>query len=357
MRILHLYRPKLPSLRAQDIQVVHSAHAMARRGHEVTLLADRREECSGVPDALGILGLAEEPGLLIQLSPHRQKGLAGIWFRSKAARWWMGEPGAVVARDARRLLELCSVLPARHRVVFESHGLPSAQAWERGEDPSAAAAQERRLLGTMDSLVTNCGGTMAAWSRSHPGCLPESRGVVHNATHPSRSGQAAERSGIRCVGSLQLYKGAEFYAEAAGSLPCTLDWIGADPSIAARLEVRSDNIRFHPPRPYPAVPALLQSSAALLLPLQDNLFGRQLTSPLKLWDYLATEVPIIAPDLPSVREIEQMSGTSFFLHRPGKGSSLAEQAARAVASGTRKPFLRTWDERAAEMERFLGGER
>ncbi len=39
MRIVHLYRPQVPDLRAQAIQVMHSCHALVRRGHTVKLFA------------------------------------------------------------------------------------------------------------------------------------------------------------------------------------------------------------------------------------------------------------------------------------------------------------------------------
>jgi hypothetical protein len=352
MRILFLYRPKLPSLRAQDIQVLHSAHAMARRGHRVTVLADQGTPSMEPVPSLERMGLSPAPRMELLRSPHSQPGLSGLWFRYQAARWWMGGKGAIVARDGKRLLELAGLLPRKHSVLLESHGLESALLEERGADPSPALRLEMRLLLLADCLVANCGGTMAEWMRVHGGKLPKRRAVVHNATAPSRSGPGAMGDRIRCIGSLKLYKGAEFYAKAAKELPYPLDWIGADPVLAERME-GSPNLHFQPPQPYGSVPDLLRSSGVLLLPLQNNLFGRSLTSPLKLWDYLATKVPIVAPDLPSIREIQRLTQARLFLHRPEDSSSLAEQARQAMGSEPREAYLRTWDDRAAEMEGIL----
>ena len=64
MRILHLYRPRLPSTRAQAIQVLRTCHALAERGHAVTVLADRGQE----PDHLWLqMGLEPLPTLDVQI--------------------------------------------------------------------------------------------------------------------------------------------------------------------------------------------------------------------------------------------------------------------------------------------------
>jgi glycosyltransferase involved in cell wall biosynthesis len=97
------------------------------------------------------------------------------------------------------------------------------------------------------------------------------------------------------------------------------------------------------------VPEQLAGMDVLVLSLSDDLYGRQLASPLKLWDYLATGLPVVAPDLPSVRVITD----SAVLYRPGDASSLARAIERAAGSGPQAPRLRSWDDRAAELEALL----
>jgi glycosyltransferase involved in cell wall biosynthesis len=103
--------------------------------------------------------------------------------------------------------------------------------------------------------------------------------------------------------------------------------------------------------PYGALPGLLAGYRALLLPLTDNLYGRALANPLKLWDYLATGLPIVAADLPTVREV---AGDWPCYYTVGDASSLAAAVGRALSRGPRAPVLRDWDQRAAEIESFLG---
>lgn len=324
LRILHLYRPPLPSLRAQAIQVVHVCHALASRGHAVTLLAN---SAGGSPhDALRSFGLSAVPGLDLRLAPSPHPGLAGLWFRAEALRWLAGPPGVVIVRDEQPPAGWMPL--GRHRVVVEAHALESALKAD-----ASARATEARLASLAHAFVANCEGTLAAWEAAH--ALPARRMVLHNATSQHRHrGPRPTKSVIRCAGSPHAYKGHAWLTEAAPSLP-------------APLEIRSA-------LPYPEVPDWLAEAGALLLPLADNLFGQQMTSPLKLWDYLATAVPILAPDLPSVHAAADSVGARLHLFRAGDAADLARAAREALNAGPRAPILRTWDERAAAWEALLG---
>jgi hypothetical protein len=180
----------------------------------------------------------------------------------------------------------------------------------------------------VQSIIANCGGTLALWEQHHT--LPARRGVAHNATSAARRRERHEPDGtIRIVGSTGDYKGVAAWSKAP--LP---------------IQIVS-NV------PYTAVPDLLARSSALVLPLQDNLFGRSLTSPLKLWDYLATPTPLVLPDLPTIREIVAIAGREVAWYHPSRPETFAPAVTSALALGPRRPFLRTWAERAAEVERLL----
>jgi len=153
---------------------------------------------------------------------------------------------------------------------------------------------------------------------------------------------------IRILGSARNFKGVSQLLAMAPSLALPVEWIGSGKDeVPANAP---DRVRFLPPLPYPEVPDLLARSQVLLLPLQDNRFGRSLTSPLKLWDYLACGTPIVAPDLPSVLEIRALSQAPIHLYRLGEEASLLKAIEQACRAPLRQPFLRTWDQRAAELE-------
>lgn len=356
MRILHLYRPRVPSTRAQSVQVVHTCHALARRGHTVTLLCDRADIAAagaaglsagadpGDPTAaLRAYGLDHPDTLDLRIAPVAWPPGAGWWFRWQVRRW----EGDIVYARAKRYV---SRIPIPIPVVIEAHELDSALAAERGENPAPANRLEAAVFARAVGVVANCGGTLALLEATHT--LPARRTVIHNATRADRAVVREPTLGaIRVVGytgSPRAYKGL---ATVLASLPhwpagVQLELIGGAPQGAAL----PPNAVAFPSVPYGALPARLARCDALLLPLDDNLFGRALTSPLKLWDYLATGIPIVAADLPTTREI---GGDALHYYAPGDASGLAAAVERALAAPPRLPRLRTWDDRAAEIDAFL----
>lgn len=354
VRLLHLYRPHVPSVRAQALQVVHTCHALAARGHEVTLLADRAapEERGALDGAAGVVGDATEAlraygldhpkGLDLRVAPTSWAPGAGWWFRVGLLRWAAG--GGVVYARAKRYV---SLVPRRIPVVVEAHELDSALAAERGEDPAPWRRLEASVFARAAAIVTNGEGTRRVIEAAWP-ALPPIR-AIPNATRADRA--RPPRPGpvptVGYTGSPRSWKGL---ADVFASLPgwpagVRLELVGGAPEgpVPAGVIVS-------PAVGYAALPERLAGFSALLLPLADNLYGRALANPLKLWDYLATGLPIVAADLPTVREV---AGDRPFYFRPGDPTSLAEAVGRALAAGRSPPLLRTWDQRAAEIEAFL----
>lgn len=364
MRILHLYRPRVPELRAQSIQVLHTCAALARRGHRVTVLADRSAGFRGdVAEALAPCGLAPHPDLDLRLAPVHHGGAAGLWFRGAVAGWILGARGDgawCYARDKRKADEFrCLGAWQRVGLVLEVHEVEAAQARERGDGDAARSwqAREGRVLRACRGVVSNCEGTMEVLAVTFPSDLPVARRVIHNATDPARAatGRAPGRGVAGYVGSFRAYKDVHLLVEAARLLAPGLSvrLLGGDPQAGdfAALRARAgDRVEILPGVPYLDVPGVLAALDVLILALGDDLYGSRLASPLKLWDYLAAGRPIVAPDLPSIRAI---CGDAFFPWRPGDAASLARAVEAAMAAGPVARRVRTWDDRASEIEEFL----
>jgi glycosyltransferase involved in cell wall biosynthesis len=65
------------------------------------------------------------------------------------------------------------------------------------------------------------------------------------------------------------------------------------------LHNRVDYVGFISPNAL--VSKAIDGSAALLLPLGDNMESRYFTSPMKLVEYMATTIPVVAVDYPTVQ--------------------------------------------------------
>lgn len=351
MRLFHLYRPAVPSVRAQSVQVIHTCHALAHRGHDVTLVADRptnsADDVTTPEAALAAYGLDLPPTFHLERAWTRWPPGAGWGFRAALWRWCAGAGSDDIVYV--RAKKYVAAVPRRLRVVVEAHEVDSELARERGEDPGPWRALEASVLARASGVVTNGRGTMALLEATHP--LPMPHVVIENAT---RADRAVARHPdptpvVGYTGSPRAYKGLQHVFTSLPLWPAgvTFEMIGGAPDGPLPPGVRA-----RPAVAYGALPAELARFHALLLPLDDNLFGRALTNPLKLWDYLATGIPIVAADLPGIREI---GGDSLHYYRPGDPASLAAAVTRALAAGSSPRIVRTWDDRAAEIEAFLLG--
>lgn len=106
---------------------------------------------------------------------------------------------------------------------------------------------------------------------------------------------------------------------------------------------------------------VLQGSAALLLPLGDNLESRYLTSPMKLFEYMATGIPVVAVDYPSVRLI---TGDESVYLAPNDALAFASAIQQAVTAPAASRAQRgqamntiaqqyTYGERARRFDQYL----
>lgn len=355
LRVLHLYRPRLPSPRAQSIQVLHTCHALARLGCEVTLLADApepgvsRAALPDVDEALAWYGLAPVPGLRLQLSPTAHHGLQGLWFRRGVLAWLAkaGPRSVVLARSKRHARELLR-LPGAPPVVLEAHEVDSVLAREAGGSGEPEAALEALVLSRARALVTNCQGTLRLLEQTWPEGLPERRVVVHNATSPDRQAPRAPVTPplLGYAGSLGGRKDVATLLEAARGLPggLGLELLGGGGEALGPLPA---SVTLRGAVPYAEVPDRVARWSAAVVALRDDVFGRWLCNPLKLWDYLALGLPLVLPELPTLLEV--VSGEEACWYTPGDAASMRRAMCAAAARGEGPRRLRTWEDRAAEL--------
>lgn len=165
------------------------------------------------------------------------------------------------------------------------------------------------------------------------------------------------------TGHLYAWKGVNVLAAAAESLDATVVFVGGTDEDSARFRARwgrVPNIRILGNRPHHE--ALLWQKAAdvLVLPntAEENISAAY-TSPMKLFEYLASGTPVVASDLPSVREIADASRA--ILVTPDSPESLRDGIRRALAgegesrarAGRTWVEDHTWHKRAERIVRFL----
>lgn len=115
-------------------------------------------------------------------------------------------------------------------------------------------------------------------------------------------------------------------------------------------------------KPHVEMPLYLRSADVAVLPNSSTSeISRVSTSPMKLFEYMASGVPIVASDLPSIREI--VSEEHSVLVVPDDPSALAlgiqkalideEETQSRVANAQELAHRYTWDNRAKEILSFI----
>lgn len=132
-------------------------------------------------------------------------------------------------------------------------------------------------------------------------------------------------------GQLAPWQGIETLLEAASSdawpdaVPLLV--VGDGPLRGLVAAAHSRHIRLIERLPHRLLPKLIARAAVTLCPMQATVRSQLGLSPLKMYESAALAVPIVASDLPGLREFVAGSECGL-LFEPGSPSSLAEAVAR-----------------------------
>lgn len=343
-RVLYFSRIDFPSPKANSIQSFNTCYEMARAGAEVRLIVRRllqsRQECFayyGLPPhhRLRFVSLS----LPFQSEFNDWRGRTFRFYLAALLRRQRQGDTLLLSRDPAglELLRLCNTfgLASGMRTFFEVHKLAfltkASHQEERGRslaDPAVQAKVEaRRVLEAqvyagVDGLVCTSNGARTALDEHFPAHAPVC--VVPNGTRIPRAhdgtpqvvGRLDDRGrdlDIVYVGQLYRWKGVEGMLQALAHLPGRrLTLVGGnDPADLDRLRARAaelgiaSRVDFVGQVPPPAVAAYTARARVGVIPLPGtgSIEATHFTSPLKAFELMQAGVPIVASDLPAVREI------------------------------------------------------
>ena len=344
VKILSLADTRFPIERANGLQTMATCHALAERGHHVRLVV-RPDTTRPARDPFAFYGLPPTPRLQVDAigGAGGSRGRRVTFLLSAIAAATGSDADIVYTRDLG-LAALLLRLPHARRppVVYESHGIAAVVATEMPrllgttEPPSPAKlsrleSRERRVWNDADAYVTITSAlkddlAQRYGARNHVF-------VIRDGAHPPA--ETETRGDARTVGyagHLYPWKGVDVFVRALG-LARTLRGliVGGHPGEKDRSRVDAlvrelglqDRVTITGLVPPAEVAPKLAPAGILVLPNTATAISERYTSPLKLFEYLWMGRPIVASDLPSLREVVT-HGESAWLVPPGDPSALAE---------------------------------
>ena len=375
MRILFPTLARFPGPGASVIQVANMAQAFAELGHDVRLVAPAGPEGDGPADPADLaerFGFA--PGFeVVTLSRRIHRGQS-VLHAARIARMAARGTDLVFSRNLRACLA-----PALRGLptVFEAHTVTSM-----------VRPQDRAVLSRLQRARGFRG--VVAISRALADDLvaqldvdPDRILVAHDAVRPEVEAAAealpeVADGSVRVVytGGLFPGKGAELIPAIAIRCPTlTFHVAGGPPEAADRLRedaerVGATNVVVHG-RIDPAAARRLQRSCDILIaPFARRVLSvsgddiARWTSPLKVFEYLASGRPMVVSDLPVLREVlrpdvdalmappEDVDAFAAAVLRLADDPGLRERLAASALERVHREF--TWDLRARRiLERFV----
>lgn len=348
MRIIYPVPEIFPDPRARFIQIIHTCNALAKRGIEVTLMVgikgaypkERILEFYGIPEqpnlrVIGMPIIRREQKKYFRFSSH------GVFYFSLLLhllfkRSYRNREAILFLRHiklASFIMRLGKFL--RNPIVFEAHEFFHL-AVRRGKKRERIRELESKVYRSADGIIS-----ISRTIKEHLvnlGVAPEKIHVVHNGVEAGWFDIERKSSGsfICYTGSLYSWKGVDTLIEAMKYLPDEkLIIVGGGKRMGelkhlAETEGITERVSFVGAIPRTEIPEYLSQSKVSVLPNTPSV-PSQFSSPLKLFEYMASGIPIVASALPVFQEILTDERNAIFFE-PGNPHSLAAAIKKLVDS-------------------------
>ncbi len=348
---------RFPLERANGVQIVKTAAALAAAGTRTTLLV-RESDPRPTDEVLALYGVAPSERLLVRRVRvgHRTGAFALPRARFLARAGLLGwtalrRRSVVFTRD----LQLADLLlrASSGPLVYEAHAVEALMYGERGalygtgERPDSAkaariAAREARVWRRAAGFVATTAGILESFTEAHGArartrVIPNGTDVPAERTWPGLAAETPPR--VLYAGQLYPWKGVDVLVRAMAAVPdarlVILGGLPGEPDerrIAALVEScglagRTEMRGTVPPA---QVADELRRAAVVVAPFLHTAMSERHTSPLKAFEAMAVGRPLVASDLPASREFLRHDENALLVP-PGEPGPLAEALRRLLA--------------------------
>lgn len=339
MKITYIANLRLPSERAHSIQIMKMCEAFSRQGAEVELVVpDKRNNLGeekifdyyGIRNqfritkisSMDLLGKTKSFGKLFYLLDLFSFVLSLI-LQGKIAK-----ESIVYTRDPVLTLPFMG----SHQLWVEIHDIPRRPSFfnillKKANGIVVITHHLKKLL--EESVSRNTKIIVAPDAVS----LEDFEDPISQDEARRELGLPLDRKIVMYIGLLDEWKGYHTLLEASQGLPTGVQivLIGGSAAQVIELQKQYPKVLFLGFRPYKSLPRHQRAADALVIPNSGrDLISKYFTSPLKLFSHMASGVPMIVSDLPSLREVVDES--TAFLFTPDDPVSLSTVIKQALSN-------------------------
>lgn len=379
---------RFPSPRANGIQVVKTAHALAARGLDTRLVV-RQSDPRDTGEILEGYGIESGSRLVVERiavghgrGPQnlaRLRYLVATVFRARRA---VSQGRTVLTRD----LQLADLLlrTGCRTLAYEAHAVEAIMYDERhqlyatAERPSPAKrrrifGRERRVWMGARGFIATTQGILTTFERQF-GPRPRTAVVPNGCDLPGDRvfEPPAEDGRVIYAGQLYPWKGVDVLLRAFARVGLgTLVVVGGIEGEGDLARVRAlaeelgiaQRVFFLGPKPQKEIAGELAKATVAVAPFLKTAMTSEHTSPIKAFEAMAAGRPLLISDTAAAREIVE-DGRTGLLVPAGDVEAWANALARILADrdlqmqlargAFEKATLYSWARRAERLEQFLG---
>ncbi len=373
MKLLYVANIRLPTEKAHGIAIMKMCEALTRAGIDVQLVVARRftsfagtpHEAYGIRDLFKIVRLPVIDLFGVGLRGRLPFLVECLTFYTSLFFWLLLQPRERIIYTRNRTALLCALFG--FRVIFECHARTSKRFLFflarravrivvishslKDEFLQAGFKEEHLLVAPSGVDVERFGGISKAQARGELG-LPHGQFL---AVYTGGFTSLGEDKGVLDVFDA-LVRARAVHFLAAGAKPEEL----VRYSEQARAMGLSERVTLLGHVPHGSIPLYLCAADVLLMPYHSQRYRHHL-SPMKMFEYMASGRPIVASDVPTVREV--LDEHSAMLVPPGNPEAMAEAfmrlaqdpqlGERLAAEARSRVYRYSWEERARRVVDFI----
>jgi len=372
MKISYIVNARIPTEKAHGFQIMKVCEELSRQGATVELVVPRRHSAIakepfayyGLAPLFSIRTLGYDIFRWQWLIGTLTYGLQSVAFMAALLSYSPDKSTIIYTRNA----DICWFFRQRgYRTVYNAHNWPNAHH-----------GLFRFFTGAASGIVCNSFGTAKAFSdNGYSNVLVASNGAdidVFRYITDSKNDLRAQldlpfdKKIAMYVGHLYGWKGVDVVIAAAKASRDSNEYfvlVGGTPDDVKTYQKRCQkeglrNVLIVGHKEREVIPKYLLAADALLLPnVPTSKESESYTSPIKMFEYMASGVPIIASDLPSIREV--LDESTAYMVKPGDLAAilaaLGEVSRGAASVRARHAKIRvldyTWDKHARKIIAFL----